>query len=207
MKNLCSALIIILGWSITAFAQEKGTVEFGANLGYNTARVTTFRNENTNSLSGINLGVSAEYYFSNRWGIKGKLIYDAKGWAGGFVQDLGTGYRYPSDFKLNYITIPILANWHFGPKRNWYLNFGPYVGFLMSAKTTYGNLDVKEGFNANDFGLTLGIGVKIPVAPKLKLLLEYEGQSGYPDVFKSNSATAVTNTRGSFNVGVNFLMH
>jgi opacity protein-like surface antigen len=53
--------------------------------------------------------------------------------------------------------------------------------------------------------LAFGIGVKIPVSDKLKLTLEYDAQSGLSNVF-NNSDFTVTNSRSSFNVGVNFIM-
>jgi len=98
-----------------------------------------------------------------------------------------------------------MANWHFARKRNWYLNFGPYIGFLMNAEETRFNLDVKDGFNATDFGLAFGVGVKIPVSDKLKISLEYEGQSGMKNIFKESNED-VFNSRWGLNVGVNFLM-
>jgi len=95
-----------------------------------------------------------------------------------------------------------MANWHFGRTRDWYLHFGLYTGFLLNAKETAFNSNVKDGFNDTDFGLALGIGYKIPVSDKLKLIIEYDGQSGFKDIFKRNySGNLTTNTRGSINVG------
>ena len=99
-----------------------------------------------------------------------------------------------------------MANWHFGKKKNWNLNFGPYAGFLLSAEETAYNTNVKEFFNTNDFGLNIGIGVKFPLSNKLKLNIEYEAQSGFSDVFKDNNNKRIIGTRGALNVGLNFLM-
>jgi opacity protein-like surface antigen len=99
-----------------------------------------------------------------------------------------------------------MANWHFGRKRNWYLNFGPYAGFLLNAEETVGGVDVKEAFNTTDFGLALGIGVKIPVSDKLKISIEYDGQAGLLDIFKDNNFGRIQNSRASLNVGLNFMM-
>jgi opacity protein-like surface antigen len=70
-----------------------------------------------------------------------------------------------------------LAFW----KRNWYLNFGPY-GFLIGAKETTFGANIKDDFNTIDFGLSLGVGVKIPVSTKLKISIEYEEQAGFTDI-------------------------
>ena len=203
-KQISFTLLLFCFISHTLSAQEKGNVEFGVNAGYNSATVSS-DDATADYGDGFNLGLSADYYFSKRWSIKGKLIYDQKGWNRGFIEDLNTGVSYKTNYNLDYITIPVMANWHFAKKRNWYLNFGPYVGFLMRAEETKFGTDVKDAFNTTDFGLSVGVGVKIPVSDKLKLSIEYETQSGISEIFKE-SADPITNSRWSFNFGVNFLM-
>lgn len=197
--------ILALGFASISSAQGKGDVEFGVNIGFNSSTVVVsnsiFQPDNG---QGLNIGLAADYFFSDRWSIKGKLTYDQKGWDNGSFED-ENGF-YTTDYNLNYLTVPVMANWHFGSKRNWYLNFGPYVGFLMSAKETTGDVDVKEAFNSTDFGLALGIGVKIPVSDKLKISIEYDGQGGFSDVFKDSDGYRIQNSRNSFNVGINFMM-
>ncbi|MCF6133523.1 porin family protein [Flavobacterium wongokense] len=203
-KNIIT-LVAVLGLSATLFAQQKkGDVEFGFNIGYNSSSASD-EYDSTDTGSGLNVGGQIDYYFSPSWSIKGKLIYDQKGWDNDYIEDIG-GNVYPTDINLNYLTIPVMANWHFGNKKNWYLNFGPYLGFLLDAKDTRFDSDISDAFNSNDFGLAVGIGVKIPVSNKLKIFLEYDGQGGFTDIFKDNQYSAVTNTRSSFNVGLNFLM-
>lgn len=204
MKKVLCAILIVLSSTTVLFAQKKGTTELGFNFGYNNSSARS--SEISSDLgSGFNVGFAMDYYFSDRWSIKGKLIYDQKGWDNGFITDLDTGTTYETDYNLNYLTIPVMANWHFAKKRNWYLNFGPYLGMLLSAKETRFGLDLKEGFNGTDFGLALGIGVKIPVSDQMKLFLEYEGQSGFTNIFKESNET-ITNSRSSFNVGLNFIL-
>ncbi len=204
MKKIALTIIVLLGFSLTVSAQKKGDVEFGLNVGYNNSTVSDSEYA-ADSGSGFNFGGSMDYYFSNSWSIKGKLIYDQKGWDNGYIED-SDGFAYNTDFNLNYLTIPVMANWHFGNKRNWYLDFGPYMGFLLNAEEVRFNTDVTDGFNSNDFGLAFGIGVKIPLNNKLKLFFEYEGQSGFNDIFKENNYSSVTNSRSSINVGLNFLL-
>ncbi|WP_298225026.1 porin family protein [Flavobacterium sp.] len=210
MKKLLALALFAFCFSMTTSAQDKGKVEFGINIGYNGSTISNSKNSAARG-SGINLGFAADYYFSKRWSIKGKLIYDQKGWNDGYITFFNEfdpsipGNIYTTDFNLNYLTIPVMANWHFGRTKNWYLNFGPYVGFLMNAKETKFGTDLKDGFNTTDFGLSVGIGVKIPVSDKLKISLEYDGQDGFTQVFKQSDGT-ITNSRFSLNVGVNFLL-
>lgn len=205
-KSLFFAAFMAFG--MTAFAQEKermgypekGDFELGAGVGVNfsTVKADDF---DYDTGTGFNVALSGDYYFSNRWSIKAKLMYDQKGFNDAYFID----GDYITDVNMNYLTIPVMANWHFGKKRQWYLNFGPYASFLMSAEETEGGVDLKEGFNSTDFGLEVGIGVKIPLNDQLKLFIEYEDSAGFTDINKGDGGT-FRNTRGCFNVGLNFML-
>ncbi len=208
MKKLFTTLFAVLGIFTLAHAQQSKGVEFGVGIGYSGASVSNSDNQSTKSKSGFNAAVSVDNYFSDRWSLKVKAIYDQKGWANGFitVNDGGSSTTYqPVDFKLNYLTVPIMANWHFGKTRNWYLNFGPYVGFLLSANVTQFSQSVKPVFNDVDGGLAYGIGVKLPVAEKTKFYIEFDGQGGVTNLFvKGASTTDIRSARGALNIGFNF---
>lgn len=201
MKKIFTTLTLVLGLGSVAFSQTKGTTEFGVTVGYNASTVST-NNYNADYRSGFNAGVAGEYYFSDSWGFKAKVLYDQKGWANGTYN-----YNFKTmitDYNLGYITVPLLADWHFGRTKNWYLNFGPYVGFLLSAKTAVGSQDVKDFFNTTDAGLDVGVGVKFPVAQNAKFFIELNGQGGIADVAKGNSGSTIRNTVSALNIGLNF---
>ncbi|KAB8152926.1 outer membrane beta-barrel protein [Kordia sp. TARA_039_SRF] len=207
MKKLLLSIAFVCFCFMQLEAQEKGTFEFGVGGGLNFVSVSDVQSNSTATRTAFNFGVTGEYYFSDRWGIKSRLIYDSKGWADGFVDSLdefGDIQRVITDFKLNYLTIPVTANWHFGSTRKWYLNFGGYAGFLLNAEVTETGEDVKEVFKSTDFGLTFGIGYKFEVADNVKLYIEYDAQSGLADIFDNNFGDAVLNGRSSFNVGALF---
>lgn len=210
MKKYFIILVILIGKYTFSQAQSSqvGTIknpEFGINFGFNDAYVTQNQGDNKSGVvGGINFGLSAEYYFSDRWGIKAKVIYDQKGWGNGYLTTSDGSTLDNVNFQLNYITVPIMANWHFAPNRNWYLNFGPYIGFLQSAKETTDNIDTKSAFNSTDFGLGFGIGVKIPLSNSVKLFFELEGQSGVSNLNIDNSGSTLQSERSSINIGINF---
>ena len=205
MKKIFTTIIIVLGVYTASFAQQKkGDVELGINAGLNSSTVTSDNYANSSYRTSFNFGVAADFYFSNRWSLKGKLIYDQKGWNDGYTSYNGSIIK--SNYPVNYLTVPVMANWHFGRTRNWYLNFGPYVGFLIDAKETAYNTNLKPLLSSTDLGIALGIGVKIPLSDKVKLNLEYEGQAGVTDLSKESYGSAIRNTRGSLNVGFNFML-
>jgi len=201
MKKLFTILLVAASCS-TAFSQEKGDFEYGFNVGLNLATVTSGTNNNSDSRVGFNVGAFGDYFFSDRWSIKAKLNYDQKGWNSGYF--INEEDSFLTDYHFDYLTVPVMANWHFGKKRNWYLNFGPYVGFLISAKESRFGIDLKELTQSIDAGLALGIGVKIPVSDKIKIVLESDGQSGLTDIFKNNTGNSIRNSRSSLNAGLVF---
>jgi len=210
MKKTLYSLLAALSLCFVAQAQTKGSIEMGINGGVNFTSVSGtdynyWGTTTSESSVSFNVAASLDFYFSDRWSIKVKGIYDRKGWDSAYIT-LGDGRDYSTNVDMNYITVPVMANWHFGGKRNWYLNFGPYVGFLTSAKETRFDTDLKDNFNTTDAGLAYGIGVKIPVSNHVKLFFEYEGQTGLSDIYKDNYDGSVTTNRGAANVGINFLL-
>ena len=215
MKNTL-LIIVLVAVTLTTAAQTKGDFELGGNLGLNISNISEIDNENASeSRISFNLGASGEFYFSDSWGLKAKLIFDQKGWGNGFEEtpifDMNgniTGVQSnETDFALRYLTIPLMANWHFGRSDNWYLNFGPYVGFLLSAESTEGGTDIKDTLNSTDFGLSAGIGIKIPLNDTTKIFFEYEFQSGFADILPDNPGDAIRNGRSSVNAGVLFSLN
>ena len=129
MKKIFSTLFILFAFYTISFAQrryqESTKVEFGIDAGVNGSYLTS--NDyygTTDAVAGFNVAVSADVYFSDSWSLKIKGIYDQKGWGNGYIIDNNNNEIDGVDFKLNYVTIPVMANWHFGYTRNWYLNFG-----------------------------------------------------------------------------------
>ncbi|WP_452224709.1 porin family protein [Lacinutrix chionoecetis] len=209
MKKLLFTALAVLALTVTHAQLDKGDFELGLGAGVNLSNVVVGGDteNSTDSRTSFNIGASGEYYFSDRWGIKAKFIYDQKGWGNGFVFNEETSETTVTDFELGYLTIPVMANWHFGSTRKWYLNFGPYVGILLNAEDSVLGLDLKEGFNTTDFGLAFGIGYKFEIADNTKLFIEYDGQSGLSDIFENNEGDSVRNGRSSINVGVLFALN
>ena len=205
MKKIFITLFIALSFYGISKAQvkEKGDTEFGVTLGLNTSYVTDGNyGGSTDAIAGLNVGVAGDFYFSNRWSLKVKVLYDQKGSGNGLVISDNNGNQAGGfNLKANYITIPVMANWHFGMHRNWYLDFGPYIGILTSA--TYGGEDIKDALNSTDAGFRVDLGVKFPISDRAKFFIEIGGQGGAANVFKESDGNLLNET-SSLNVGVNF---
>ena len=199
MKKVIYALFFV---GAVSFAQDSGEMEFGATIGATFASVNGGE-ASLDSKTGLNAGIQGEYYFSDTWGLKVELRYQQKGWANEFVT-YENGKSVITNVDINYATLAVMANWHFGSTKRWYLNFGPYVGFLLSAKA--GDLEFDEFLNGTDFGLSYAIGHKIPVSDELKIFIELGGQSGFTSILKEMDGNSITmkTVTGTLNIGVLF---
>jgi hypothetical protein len=213
MRKIFITGLIISGFYSVSNAQAKpGTLDFGANIGLNEGALIENGTAFTYTpLLGFNAAASLEYYFSDRWSFKGKLIFDQKGWSNSYAyagEENGVAIYPNVNFNLNYLTVPLMANWHFGKTRSWYLHFGPYIGFLLSDKDVPDNVVIKPTYNTIDVGLDLGIGVKFPVSKTFNLFLEADGQGGFINIFKgTNDGSSVQNDRSSLNFGFNIAIN
>lgn len=204
MKKIFLVLIALVAGFQLANAQRTSGTQFSASIGINGSQITDANNNNSDAVAGLNLGIAVDQYFSHAWSLNVGLNYQQKGWGNGVVYfDDGTEIDN-IDYKLHYLTVPVLANWHFGRTRNWYLDFGPYVGFLLGASESSNTVfDAKSYFNTVDGGLALAIGVKIPINRKSHFFIEYGGQGGVANVLK-DSNPSLQNITSSLNVGIGF---
>jgi opacity protein-like surface antigen len=200
MKHLV-LLTIITCFGITKInaQSDKGDFTLAPQIGINLATYyagssdVTF--DNRNSFAG---GLVGEYYFSDRWSLRSGLLYDPMGAIDGF----------DNVDKLNYLTIPLNANWHFGSNRNWYLNFGLGVAILLSAEVELSDgttIELKDSIPGSDFGLMLGIGYKFNVSDNVQLYIDYQGYGGFSNLYEANNLPFdLRNSRSSFNLGCVF---
>ena len=188
MKKITLTIVAIFAFSIAnAQLREKGATELTPKIGYSSSNYYGNNGSGNSTLSKVAFGVNADYFFNNRWSLRSGLDF----------QTMGSQF-YGVEEKLNYLTIPVNANWHFGSTRKWNLNFGPSIGFLLSAKDN--DTDIKYLANTTQIGLNIGIGYKIEISKQASILIDYQSITGLSDVSKS-SDTTIKNSFGVFNIG------
>lgn len=191
MKKIIVMSTLLLGLVSYAQLREKGTTELIPVIGSASSNYygqSTISNE---PLSSVNLGVQGDYFYSNRWSLRSGLL----------IQKMGSQFGGFFKEELNYITIPVNANWHFGSTRKWNLNFGPTFGLLTAANSN--GVDIKSDLNGFQYGLQVGIGYKLQLSEKFSILLDYQSMSGLSKVSK-DSQNQLKNSYGSFDLGAVF---
>lgn len=141
-----------------------------------------------NSTIGFTVGTSIHYNLNKTFCLVSGVYFDRKG---SFLRSQssnasGNANSSPTINKnLDYLTIPMLLRASFGNKAKFYINAGPYAGFLLSYTIVFrdGNKPSKSSNNLSlmnrfDTGLTSGIGVMIPIKTKISFSAEIRNNLG-----------------------------
>ena len=166
MKKVFLAAIAVLGF-MTTQAQE---VKYGAKVGLNVATLNGDV-EDAKSLIGAHLGGFVEIKINEKFAFQPELLYSMQG-AKTEYSESEPGYSYSSEekYKLGYLNLPLMAKYFATEKL--FIEAGPQIGFLMSAKNDYketetfmgdtetfsGDVDIKDNLKSIDFGLNFGLG-------------------------------------------------
>jgi long-subunit fatty acid transport protein len=195
-KTILSLAAILTFGFINAQVKEKGTFEITPKVG--TSSFAEFGEDDTSDYnSGVELGATIDYYFNDRWSLRSGLIADKMG---SKSHDAGDYY----EDKLNYISVPINANWHFGSTRKWNLNFGLSPSFLTKAEYTANNTTFtfpKNTIESFQLGFTFGIGYKIGITEKFGILIDTQWFNGLTNISNIAETGKITNNGYSFNLG------
>ncbi|WP_177766110.1 outer membrane beta-barrel protein [Flavobacterium sp. I3-2] len=144
-------------------------------------------------------GINADYYANNRWSLRFGIEYRT---FGAKIENFDGYFNRVTENKnkLNYIFVPIHANWHFGKNRNWNLNFGPSVSFLESS-TFNGTKTGTDNLSKVHLGLGLGIGYKFVLSEKISIGIEHQEYMSFMGILKKEPYNSYYGNIGaSFNV-------
>ena len=144
MRKIILSAIAVMAFGFTN-AQE---TRFGVKGGLNVSTLTGEYEDDTKSLIGFHVGGFAEIKIIERLAIQPELLYSAQG---AKFEGFG-GDKY--DAKLDYLNIPVLAKFYI--TKQFYVEAGPQIGFLLSAKIE--GEDAKDFYKSTDFGFNLGTG-------------------------------------------------
>jgi opacity protein-like surface antigen len=147
MKKLFIILLVTIGTIFTINAQTKYGVQAGVNLANFTGD-----NEGSDMKVGFSVGFFAEFELADALIFQPAVLYSTQGakWSEG---------SFKAEHKFDYINVPLMLKYKIAEK--FYLEAGPQIGFLTSAKgeSNYpGEMDedLKDFVKSTDFSLNLG---------------------------------------------------
>jgi hypothetical protein len=163
----------LLLFCLVAYSSQAQKWTPGIKGGLNIADVSGFNGDSR--LSG-HVGLFFHGRINRMWSIQPEILYSGQGqryWAG----------RDEYTLALNYIQIPLLFQFH--PVKQFYLEFGPQIGFLLSAnaKIHDDKSEVDQYFRKVDAAIALGMGIQ--VTPMLGFYARYN--AGIADISKDTN--------------------
>ncbi|WP_165764753.1 porin family protein [Winogradskyella aurantia] len=169
---LIVALAIAAFTSISTHAQmrESGDIELVPYIAYSSAFFNGDNADFYDYRTSVSFGVKGDYYFNDRWSIRSGVAFDA----------MGASFNNGPDVELNYISVPVNANWHFGSTRKWNLNFGLTPSFLTSAEVQ--SVDIAEEVSSFSLGISYGIGYKIEISEAFSIMIDLQGNLGISNI-------------------------
>lgn len=178
IKLLLLAFILITNLSM---AQVKIGGKVGYSIGRLTDNSDNIYTEDYESSSGVDVGVFVEYPVSELFSLQMEVLYTQRGGERSGMQPIPISYlssfgsvdqlnymlslqgkgpvtdsspmyaEFNSVSDLNYIEIPFLGKLGWGDTWRWYVEAGPYIGFLVSAsQTTNGTSLITLDAEGND---------------------------------------------------------
>lgn len=156
--NKKGIILVLLSSLFTVYqlnAQDKFSI--GPRVGVNFSNVSNVNN--SESLTGLALGLTSTYSINESSGITVDLLYSGEGYKDG-----------NNEIKLSYLQIPIYFDLFFGElgsafRPKVYAGFAP--GFLLHAKEN--GTDKKDDYNSVNFALSGGLGFNYRVASRIWL--------------------------------------
>ncbi len=230
---------ILLAANSAALAEEIG---IGVHGGISIPNIRGNQNDpltrGFSSRQGPFFGIFADFPLSRNFSLVAEFNYTSQGGKRNGLQIITTlppGLELPpdtsvyADFKnetiIDYVELPVMGRLSFGEKLRFFVNAGPYIGYLVRAKAlTSGtsavfldeagtipvsppvsfdaDTDVMDSLERWNFGLAFGGGLTYPVGPG-KLILEAHFQLGLTTIQK-DVATSGNSKTGAVVISVGY---
>ena len=212
MNRKQSVLFICLMLAVTTAFSQTNKIDLGAEVG--AGRVYLRGNETFNatykSTIGFNGGFFLQYNFKKNISIRTGISGETKGASVTWELTDHTG-KPTTEVKLltilYYATLPVLIRATFGEKFKFFINGGPYAGYLVmqpdvqSLVMSLGNHTPLKKF---DMGLASGLGFSIPIKEKAAFSLEVRHNLGLYNISTLQHIDNYTLKTNSTNLIVSF---
>lgn len=202
MKSVKNVLLSVGILCSTIVFGQNNSIEFGVEGG---GSLISLRGDgfvvdkNVNDV-GFATGFSFLYHFNDHFSLKTNMFYERKGNEINYFyhelpfdkQDIYIKEKFENKYQLDYLTLPVLARYSFGKQKNFFVNAGGYVGYLLKSTLINNELpkvgrvekDNTRSFSRLDFGITAGIGGQINLKDNLKLSIELRNSLGLQNIGK-----------------------
>jgi hypothetical protein len=193
--------IIVLFWALLNLSSavtlaQSGSLTIGLEGGPN--RSTLWGNEHIQqykksraleNVTNYSSGVSVEYSFTDLLSLRSGIAFERKGlsYKVYHLDQWGNqSEEIPGRKNFDYIILPLMARVTIGNKPIFFVNAGPYLGFLLrqtdlleSSSLQHGSsTDYTETYKRLDMGISAGIGAGLPITERAMLTMEVRHNLG-----------------------------
>jgi hypothetical protein len=203
--NCCIPLFVLFLISSSSFGQlKKIAVGYEKGLSLVSMRGNFVLENLQKSKLSFAIGVFFQYNINTNFALRSNISFERKGFAIGphsGYDSVGNPASVKSYSRFDYLCLPILARVSLGKKYRFFINAGPYIGYLVGqADVTKVNDDkfIEKhiaNFNKADLGLSGGAGVEIPLK-RYVLSFEIRDNFGLSNISKlpvANDGSIKTN--------------
>lgn len=218
-KNQCIGILALLFVMLyhAGFSQTN-TLELGAECGPSIASIrgnTTIATFHEPKLA-YTLGVFGQYNFKKISSLKTGVYFEEKGSKAEVpVQNpFGVLENVSIEESFKYLSVPILVKAGFGKRLRCFVNAGPSIGFLLSAKQTIEAFngqpeqtsDVTDFIKRTEFALVGGLGLSYPLFDNFIFSFEIRdnlGLSNISSALSSDNSKIQSNTLNAL-IGITY---
>lgn len=193
MKKLTEILFLLLNIVILpAYGQLSLGIEASPSMIF--LRGTDFIHQHHLPTLGFSGSLWGQYHISQHFYIKTGLGFERKGSFTNEEVYFHSGAPIPNAnvfVNLNYLNIPLLFGATIGNKRRFYVNGGPFLGYLLKQTFVYRGETIPKTIEDNthlhkklDLGASLGLGFILPFKEKFAYSFEIRNNLGLRNVSK-----------------------
>lgn len=185
-------VLVAIGWFIRSDAMGQTTrleagLQIGPGLGWLRGNEGIGR---TKGIIGPVGGLTVQYNLSRELGVRLGAYYQQKGYRSDILfvdingNEVGSG---DLDFKLDYLTIPLMLRYSSGEKLMVSVGVGGYSGILLSARQTVSGFNapeqtVTDDFDTLDLGICVSVGGAMACGERIDLNAELRFDMGLANI-------------------------
>lgn len=236
---LAVMLVILLAGGGAAFANQLWVGFHGGPSVPDLKGGTNEVSQGYTSRFGPYFGVFADYMMRPNLSVRGEINYSSEGGKRNGMQPITPDPALPvppgttvyasfnNEAIIDYLEIPVLTKLDWGQTIRFFIDAGPYVGFLVRAKTvTRGSsllyqdkagtklpypaqsfdadTNIRQDVNSTNIGAAGGLGVEMPYGPG-DLVIDAHFSYGFTNIQKDTELNGKNNTGSlAFTVGYSF---
>ncbi len=196
--------LFIIGMLLTSIIYAQNEIRIGVNTGGTYSKF--YGNnliENADAKIDFLIGVSFEYYIKENLSLKTNLNYERKSFTNksfGVEEFDFSINEVKITTSFNYLTLPILIKYELGNSKQFFVDGGVFIGYLLNNKSKANGFPESDSTSLNkklDGGLSFGIGKKFNLNDKSNLNIEIRENLGLiniSDVEVFDNGTIKTNS-------------